>query len=152
MLHVVLYEPEIPPNTGNIIRLCANMGATLHLIHPLGFELNEKACRRAGLDYQTATGIQHYKNWATFREQHPSRRCFACSTKAQQTYTHPQFRKEDAFVFGPESRGLPEDLLTSWPQDQMLRIPMQANSRSLNLANAVSIIAYEAWRQLDFFL
>ena len=150
MLHVVLFQPEIPPNTGNIIRLCANTGAQLHLIHPIGFTLDDKACRRAGLDYHEWACVKEYKNWQDFQSHNPSLRCFACSTKVSQPYSEINYQDNDALVFGPETRGLPNEMLSHWPEENKIRIPMQANSRSLNLSNAVSVILYEAWRQLGF--
>ena len=150
MLHIVLFQPEIPPNTGNIIRLCANTGAQLHLIHPMGFTLNDKACRRAGLDYHEWARIKEYSSWQDFQKNNTSPRCFACSTKASRPYSAIQYQEGDTLIFGPETRGLPNDLLARWPDDKKIRIPMKANSRSLNLSNAVSVILYEAWRQLGF--
>lgn len=147
MLHIALYQPEIPPNTGNIMRLCANTGATLHLIHPLGFVLDDKRMRRAGLDYQEFAMVQHYSDQAAFFAQHQSRRIFCCSTKAQQSYTNVMYQAEDILLFGPETRGLPADLLAQYPA---IRLPMLPTSRSLNLSNAAAIILYEAWRQLNF--
>ncbi|MBN9231271.1 MAG: tRNA (cytidine(34)-2'-O)-methyltransferase [Legionella sp.] len=147
MFHVILFEPEIPPNTGNIIRLCANTGARLHLIHPLGFTLDEKALRRAGLDYHQGTDILEYTNWQDFIKQHGNKRIFALSTKAGKVYSEVPFQDEDMFLFGPESRGLHLDLLTT---HHALTIPMRPNNRSLNLANSVAIVVYEAWRQLNF--
>ena len=147
MLHIALYQPEIPPNTGNIIRLCANTGALLHLIHPLGFELDDKRMRRAGLDYHEWANIIHYTDDIAFIEKNQHRRIFACSTKAQKNYSDVVFQDDDMFLFGPETRGLPADLRERY---QMIRIPMRDNSRSLNLSNSVAIILYEAWRQLDF--
>ena len=149
-LHVVLYEPEIPPNTGNIIRLCANTGAALHLIHPLGFALDEKKVRRAGLDYKEWASVQEYENYQDYLARAKPKRVFACSTKAKTVYSDAQFREGDALLFGPESRGLPMDLLDSFPADEKITIPMQPHSRSLNLSNAVSVILYEAWRQVGF--
>ena len=148
MLHIGLYEPEIPPNTGNIIRLCVNGGFRLHLIHPLGFTLDDKHLCRAGLDYrQLATVKQHY-HYKDFLTWMGKRRLFACSTKGKSIYADAVFKNEDVLLFGPETRGLPDDIFHSFPAAQVLRIPMQTNSRSLNLSNAVAIIAYEAWRQL----
>lgn len=152
MLHIVLYEPEIPPNTGNIIRLCANTGAQLHLIHPMGFALDDKACRRAGLDYREWANVKEYKNLEMFLEENKMLRCFACSTKATQNYSDAHYQDNDAFIFGPESRGLPNTILDTWPETQKIKIPMHPNSRSLNLSNATAIILYEAWRQLRFFV
>ena len=147
MLHIALHQPEIPPNTGNIIRLCANSGAQLHLIHPLGFALDDKRMRRAGLDYHEWASIIHYKNDEEFIEQNSHRRIFACSTKATQSYTDIQYQAEDLFLFGAETRGLPLEMREPF---QAIRIPMRETSRSLNLSNSVAIILFEAWRQLDF--
>lgn len=150
MLHIVLYQPEIPPNTGNIIRLAANTGAHLHLIEPLGFELDEKRVRRAGLDYHEMTHVKRWPNWQTFLSHGGVRRLFAFSTKAQTRYTDAYFEDGDGFVFGPETRGLPAQVLQSFADDFKLRLPMQANSRSLNLSNTVAIALYEALRQTGF--
>lgn len=147
MLHVVLYQPEIPPNTGNIIRLCANSGAQLHLIHPLGFEIDDKRMRRAGLDYGEFAQVKHYSDYPTFLNAHQDKRIYACSTKAQQRYTDVEFNHQDMLLFGPETRGLPDSILST---HSSIRIPMHSNSRSLNLSNATAIILYEAWRQLGF--
>ena len=150
MINIVLFEPEIPPNTGNIIRLCANMGASLHLIEPLGFELDDKKLRRVGLVYSEWAQVTHHKDWQAFSQVSNRDRLFALSTKGQRSHTDAAFQAGDWLVFGPESRGLPADIRESLIQDQVLRIPMVANSRSLNLSNAVAIMAYEAWRQLGF--
>ncbi|BFM12072.1 tRNA (uridine(34)/cytosine(34)/5-carboxymethylaminomethyluridine (34)-2'-O)-methyltransferase TrmL [Simiduia litorea] len=150
MINIVLYEPEIPPNTGNIIRLCANMGANLHLIEPLGFEFDDKKLRRAGLDYSEWAKVTHHKDWQAFADVANHDRLFALSTKGQRSHCEAQFQVGDWLVFGPESRGLPADIRESLVPEQVLRIPMVANSRSLNLSNAVAIMAYEAWRQLGF--
>lgn len=147
MLHIALYQPEIPPNTGNIIRLCANSGAQLHLIHPLGFSLDDKRMRRAGLDYHEWASILHYEDWQNFVEKNKGRRIFSCTTKTEQHYTDVTYQDEDVLLFGPETRGLPEEIRNS---HNTIRIPMLANSRSLNLSNAVAIILFEAWRQLSF--
>lgn len=147
MLHIALYQPEIPPNTGNIIRLCANSGAHLHLIHPLGFIWDDKRLRRAGLDYHEWTNVAHYNNWQAFLEANFKRRIIACSTKSMQCYTEVKYQKEDILLFGPETRGLPQEILNS---NISIRIPMISNGRSLNLSNAVSIILFEALRQLNF--
>jgi tRNA (cytidine/uridine-2'-O-)-methyltransferase len=149
MFHVVLFEPEIPPNTGNIIRLCANSGSTLHLIHPLGFQLDDKHLRRAGMDYSELTSVQEHENLDAFLQRHPAR-LFACSTRGRQSYSATAFQPGDTFLFGPETRGLPQSLLDSLPLERLLRIPMVEESRSLNLSNAVAVILYEAWRQQDF--
>ena len=147
---IVLYEPEIPPNTGNIIRLCANTGARLHLIKPLGFEWDDSRLKRAGLDYHDLAHVALYDDLQTFKDAVAPPRLFACSTRASTNYCDATFQQGDALMFGPETRGLPQALLDATPDAQKLRIPMQAGSRSLNLANAVSVILYEAWRQLDF--
>jgi len=150
MFHCVLYQPEIPPNTGNIIRLCANTGVRLHLIHPLGFELDNKKLKRAGLDYHEWVGIQEYDSFSAFLETVQPSRCFACSTKGKTCYTEVQYQAKDTFLFGPETRGLPPTLLDAHPPEQVIRIPMHTGNRSLNLSNAVAVIIYEAWRQLGF--
>lgn len=147
MLHIALLQPEIPPNTGNIIRLCANSGAQLHLIHPLGFSLDDKRMRRAGLDYHEWANVIHYDTQELFIEQNRHRRIFACSTKALKNYSEINYEDEDMLLFGPETKGLPDKLRQRY---QAIRIPMQSNSRSLNLSNAVAIILFEAWRQLGF--
>ncbi len=150
MLHVVLFEPEIPPNTGNIIRLCANTGFELHLIEPLGFEMDEKKLRRAGLDYHEVERLTIHKNWQAFIDTVQPPRCYALTTKGIKSHTQVSFKKGDAIVMGPETRGLPDEILDNLEQDEKIRIPMFGNSRSLNLSNATAIIVYEAWRQLDF--
>lgn len=150
MFHVVLFEPEIPPNTGNIIRLCANTGSMLHLIHPLGFALEEKKLRRAGLDYREWATVEEHNNIEEFLKTHQNQRIFALTTKGQRNYTDAKFEKNDIFIFGPESRGLPQSFLDTLSEDQKLRIPMVQNSRSLNLSNAAAILIYEAWRQINF--
>jgi tRNA (cytidine/uridine-2'-O-)-methyltransferase len=150
VLHVALYQPEIPPNTGNIIRLCANTGAQLHLIHPLGFKPNDKQLERAGLDYHAWTSIKHYENYDAFLEQFKPGRLFACSTHGERCYSSVKYEENDVFLFGPETRGLPKELLQGLPQDNIIRIPMTPHSRSLNLSNAAAVVVYEAWRQLGF--
>jgi tRNA (cytidine/uridine-2'-O-)-methyltransferase len=152
MFNVVLFEPEIPPNTGNIIRLCANTGAHLHLIHPLGFDMNEKSLRRAGLDYIDQSIIHHYENYQDYVEQQGIARLYAISTKGTKHYSECHFKNGDSFIFGPETRGLPKDILGKFDIDNILRIPMLKDSRSLNLSNSVSIVVYEAWRQNGFHL
>jgi len=150
-LHVVLFEPEIPPNTGNIIRLCANTGAELHLIHPLGFEPDDKKLRRAGLDYHEWTALHHHDNFEAFlkafKDLSPEGRVFPCSTKGDREYFDVAFKAGDGLLFGPETRGLPEDVMEVFPNDHILRIPMLPHSRSLNLSNAVAVMVYEVWRQ-----
>lgn len=150
MFHVILYQPEIPPNTGNVIRLCANTGARLHLIRPLGFDLGEKAVRRAGMDYAELAQV---KAWDTLDECMTalrSPRWFALSSKAAIRYDTVRFVPGDAFLFGPETRGLPGTVLASCPSQRRLRLPMQAGNRSLNLSNSAAVLVYEAWRQQDF--
>lgn len=150
MIHVALYEPEIPPNTGNIIRLCANANVQLHLIHPLGFELDDKRLRRAGMDYSEWAEVKQHLSFADFCQANPGLRLLACTTHGSQCYTKVNYQENDCLLFGPESRGLPAQVRDALPNDQRIRIPMQANSRSLNLSNACAIITYEALRQLDF--
>jgi tRNA (cytidine/uridine-2'-O-)-methyltransferase len=150
MLHIILFEPEIPPNTGNIIRLCANAGAQLHLIKPLSFNLNDKQLKRAGLDYHDLANIKQYESFSDLKNKLKPKRIIACSTKGTTTYADIHFQNNDALLFGPETRGLPKQLLDTFPKKQIIRIPMLPNNRSLNLSNAVAIILYEAWRQLGF--
>ncbi len=150
MFNVVLFEPEIPPNTGNIIRLCANMGCELHLIHPLGFQLEEKKLRRAGLDYHEFATVTEHQNYQTMLDVLNPQRIFACSTKGRTNYDVPNYQQGDTFIFGPETRGLPESLMQQYTEDKIIRIPMLETSRSINLANSVGIILYEAWRQNRF--
>ena len=150
MLHVVLYQPEIPPNTGNIIRLCANTGAHLHLIRPLGFDLDDAKLRNAGLDYHEFATVAAYDDLDGFAASVKPRRLFALSTRGVNLYTNAQFAQGDAVVFGPETRGLPQALLDSLPPGQRLRLPMRPDNRSLNLSNAVAVVVYEAWRQFKF--
>lgn len=150
MFHIVLFEPEIPPNTGNIIRLAANTQCQLHLIEPLGFELDDKRLRRAGLDYQEFAEVRRYANFQAFLASRPHKRLFAFTTKATRSYADANFEAGDALLFGPETRGLPMEILDSLPGDSRLRIPMAENSRSLNLSNTVAIAVYEAWRQTGF--
>ncbi|WP_260293435.1 tRNA (uridine(34)/cytosine(34)/5-carboxymethylaminomethyluridine(34)-2'-O)-methyltransferase TrmL [Sedimenticola hydrogenitrophicus] len=150
MFNVALYEPEIPPNTGNIIRLCANSGSRLHLIHPLGFSLEDRQLRRAGLDYHDLACLQEHADLSAFLSRHGENRLFACSTRGRRCYSETDFRPGDSLLFGPETRGLPQALLDRLPAEQLIRIPMQAGNRSLNLSNAVAIVLYEAWRQQGF--
>jgi tRNA (cytidine/uridine-2'-O-)-methyltransferase len=150
MFNIVLFEPEIPPNTGNIIRLCANTGATLHLIEPLGFKLEEKKLRRAGLDYHEFAQLNLYKNFADFMEKNQPENLWALSTKGKLSHTSAKFSKGDFFIFGPETRGLPADVMETIGIDHWLRLPMKADSRSLNLSNTAAIMLYEALRQVDF--
>ena len=150
MMHIVLFEPEIPPNTGNIIRLAANTGFQLHLIEPLGFELDDKQLRRAGLDYREWARVERHANLSEFKKSCDFNRLYAFTTKAKRTYSEAEFAFGDALMFGPESRGLPDNILNSLPGDKKLRIPMSDDSRSLNLSNTVAIAVYEAWRQNGF--
>lgn len=150
MLHIALFEPEIPPNTGNIIRLCANAGAQLHLIQPLGFELEDKRLRRAGLDYHEFVEVKIHADYSAFTSWLGERRLFACTTKASQHHDQPSYKDDDVLLFGPESRGLPPEVLDSLDMELKIRIPMREDSRSLNLSNATAIILYEAWRQCGY--
>jgi tRNA (cytidine/uridine-2'-O-)-methyltransferase len=150
MLDVILYQPEIPPNTGNIIRLCANTGARLHLVRPLGFMLEDKQLLRAGLDYHEFASMTVHASWRECAENLQGRRLFAASTKGKQRYDLATYASGDAFLFGAESRGLPAEILESFPELRRIRIPMVDGSRSLNLSNAVAVVVYEAWRQLGF--
>lgn len=150
MLHIALYEPEIPPNTGNIIRLCANAGAQLHLIKPLAFELDDKRLRRAGLDYHEFSTLKTHANYTEFLAWAGNRPLYACTTKAKQHHHQVHYSDESIMLFGPESRGLPDAVLSVLNPAQKIRIPMRENSRSLNLSNATAIILYEAWRQLSY--
>jgi len=150
MLQIVLFEPEIPPNTGNIIRLAANTGCHLHLIEPLGFALDDKRLRRAGLDYGEWQDLRTYPDWPAFLKAQQPQRVFGLSTKGYRYPSETRFQEGDYLLFGPETRGLPQDLRDSLPPEQLLRIPMCPDSRSMNLSNAVSVVVYEAWRQLDF--
>ena len=146
-MHVVLYQPEIPPNTGNIIRICANTGAALHLIRPLGFDWDDKRMRRAGLDYHDFTRVILHDSLEACEQLLSKSRWFAMTTKGSRNFAEVAFDAADVVLFGPETRGLPDEVLARWPQERKLRIPMQAPSRSINLANSVAITLYEAWRQ-----
>ncbi|WP_227817180.1 tRNA (cytidine(34)-2'-O)-methyltransferase [Nitrogeniibacter aestuarii] len=150
MFHIVLFEPEIPPNTGNIIRLVANTGARLHLIKPLGFVLSDKAVARAGLDYHQMAHVTVHEDWAAFRAVCPSPRVFALTTRGGGRYDEVRYEAGDILLFGAETRGLPAWLHEEIPESQRIRIPMVAQSRSMNLSNATAVVLYEAWRQLDF--
>ena len=150
MLNIVLFEPEIPPNTGNIIRLCANTGCSLHLIEPLGFELDDKKMRRAGLDYREFADIQIYPDINSFRQQQGDSRIFAATTRGSTPYHQISYRAGDAILFGPETRGLPQQLLDTLEAGHTFRIPMKLHSRSLNLSNAAALVVYEGLRQMDF--
>ena len=150
MFSLILYEPEIPPNTGNIIRLCANTGVQLHLIEPLGFELDEPRLKRAGLDYREFATVSTHKSLGECLVSLHEPRVFALSTRGRARHDSPEYRQGDAFLFGPETRGLPQDVLEALPPAQRLRLPMRENSRSLNLSNSAAVVVYEAWRQLGF--
>lgn len=150
MFHVVLYQPEIPPNTGNIMRLCANTGARLHLIEPLGFKLEDNALRRAGLDYREWADVRTYASYEAFIETARPRRLLAFSTRARRFYTEMEYKENDALLFGPETRGLPQTLLDTLPEEHRLRLPLLPGNRSLNLSNVVAVAIYEAWRQQGF--
>jgi tRNA (cytidine/uridine-2'-O-)-methyltransferase len=150
MFHVVLYQPEIPPNTGNVIRLCANTGARLHLVRPLGFRLADRELRRAGLDYHEYAEVQVHEDWDACVATLAGHRVFAFSSHASQRFEAIGFTAGDAFLFGPETRGLPADVLARFAPDRHLRVPMRPRSRSLNLSNAVAVVVYEAWRQAGF--
>jgi tRNA (cytidine/uridine-2'-O-)-methyltransferase len=150
VFHVVLYQPEIPPNTGNIIRLCANTGARLHLVGPLGFELDDRRLRRAGLDYHEYAEVVQYPRLEDFLQRVQPARLFALSTRGAERYDVPAYRADDAFLFGPETRGLPDAVLKGLPAEHRLRLPMRPGQRSLNLSNAVAVMLYEAWRQQGF--
>ncbi|MFK8052355.1 MAG: tRNA (cytidine(34)-2'-O)-methyltransferase [Woeseiaceae bacterium] len=150
MFHIVLYEPEIPPNTGNVIRLCANTGCELHLIQPLGFSLDEKRVRRAGLDYRDMAQVQQWPDLASCQNHLSGQRWFAMSSKVSTSYAETSYQSGDVFLFGPETRGLPKSVLSEFEPERRLTIPMQPESRSLNLSNSVSVVVYEAWRQTGF--
>jgi tRNA (cytidine/uridine-2'-O-)-methyltransferase len=150
MFHIVLYQPEIPPNTGNIIRLAANSGSSLHLIEPLGFDISEKAVRRAGMDYAELATVKTWASLELCMSFLGDARWFAISTRGAMRHDRVKFQAGDVFVFGPETRGLPQDVLERCPEERRLRIPMIAGNRSLNLSNAAAVVVYEAWRQLDF--
>lgn len=150
MVHVALYQPEIPPNTGNIIRLCANTGARLHLIRPLGFRMDDRDLKRAGLDYHEFVDVQQHDSLPDFLKTLPASRVLAFTTRGASAHHEWQYRDDDILLFGPETRGLPEDVLETIPAEQRLRIPLKPGNRSLNLSNAVAVAVYEAWRQHGF--
>lgn len=150
MLHIVLVFPEIPPNTGNVMRLARNTGASLHLIEPLGFDLDDRKMKRAGLDYGDTANLATYSDWNSYLNEHEDCRRFTFSTKATLSYTDVKYQDGDHLVFGSETKGLPDDLRMSVPIDQRVTLPMIEGSRSLNLSNSVAIATYEAWRQLGF--
>ena len=149
-VHIVLYQPEIPPNTGNVIRLCANTGATLHLIKPLGFVLDDKRLVRAGLDYHEFATVTEWDHLEDYLNAYPERRLVAVETGGQGVYSDFEYSDRDSLLFGPETRGLPESILKILSDEQIIRLPMRPKSRSLNLSNAVAIVTYEAWRRLGF--
>jgi tRNA (cytidine/uridine-2'-O-)-methyltransferase len=150
VFEIVLHQPEIPPNTGNVIRLAANTGCRLHLVKPLGFRLDDRSLRRSGLDYGDVSSVVQHSSWQDCASSLAGRRVFALTTRAARIYTEEQFRTGDVLLFGSETRGLPEALLSSLPSESWLRIPMRAGNRSLNLSNAVALVVYEAWRQQQF--
>lgn len=150
MFHVILYQPEIPPNTGNIIRLCANTGSRLHLVRPLGFEFDDRRLRRAGLDYREWAEVALHDDLDAALTAVPEARLFALSTRGRTRHDAPRYRAGDAFLFGPETRGLPQAVLDALPAERRLRLPMRPGNRSLNLSNAVAVTVFEAWRQLGF--
>ncbi|MFA6313313.1 MAG: tRNA (cytidine(34)-2'-O)-methyltransferase [Sterolibacterium sp.] len=150
MFDIVLYQPQIPPNSGNVIRLCANVGARLHLVKPLGFDLSDAQLRRAGMDYAELAVVRIHDDWAACLAELGDRRMFALSTKGTTRYDLPQYASGDTFLFGPETSGLPAQILSAIPAGQRIRLPMMPGCRSLNLSNSVAVVAYEAWRQLHF--
>jgi tRNA (cytidine/uridine-2'-O-)-methyltransferase len=150
MFEVVLYQPEIPPNTGNVIRLCANTGCRLHLVEPLGFRMDDRELKRAGLDYHEYASVTVHRTWRACRAALGERRMLTLSTRGAERYDRVAFRAGDAFVFGPETRGLPQQVLEEFPEEHRLRLPMRSGQRSLNLSNAVAVAVFEAWRQIGF--
>ncbi|MCX7205026.1 MAG: tRNA (uridine(34)/cytosine(34)/5-carboxymethylaminomethyluridine(34)-2'-O)-methyltransferase TrmL [Proteobacteria bacterium] len=150
MFHIVLFQPEIPPNTGNVIRLAANTGCSLHLVKPLGFELEDKRMRRAGLDYHEFSTMKIHESWADCQAALAGQRFFAMTTKGSTRHDQIIYQQGDVFVFGPETRGLPEEIRAEFAADRRIRLPMMPDNRSLNLSNAVAITVFEAWRQMDF--
>jgi len=150
MIEIVLVHPEIPPNAGNAIRLAANTGATLHLVEPLGFSMDDKQLRRAGLDYHELATVKVHRNWQDCRLALGARRIFALTTRATRLYTEVKYRAHDVLVFGAETSGLPEPVLEQFAPEMQLRLPMRPRNRSLNLSNAVAVVVFEAWRQLGF--
>ena len=150
MFDIVLVHPEIPPNAGNVIRLAANSGCRLHLVEPLGFSMDDKQLKRAGLDYHDLTQVKVYPDWSHCREKLAGRRMFAFTTKANRIFTEVQYAQGDVFVFGAETAGLPDSLRKHFPEERLLKLPMRPGNRSLNLSNAVAVVVFEAWRQLRF--
>jgi tRNA (cytidine/uridine-2'-O-)-methyltransferase len=150
MLEVILYQPEIPPNTGNVIRLCANVGAGLHLVEPLGFSIDDRQLKRAGLDYHEMASVTVHRDWAACLRALAGRRMFAVSTRGKTPYAEVRYQEGDAFLFGPETQGLPQAVLDGFAAERTLRLPMRPGNRSLNLSNAVAVVVFEAWRQRGF--
>lgn len=150
MFHVILHQPEIPPNTGNVIRLCANTGAALHLVEPLGFSLDDKQLRRAGLDYHEYAALRVHPDLDAALNAVAPGRVFALSTRGRQRFDQVAYQPGDAFLFGRETAGLPQDVIDALPENQRLRLPMRPENRSLNLSNAVAVLVFEAWRQHGF--
>src|SRR5512142_2332902 len=150
MFEVVLFHPEIPPNAGNVIRLCANVGARLHLVEPRGFSMDDRRLRRAGLDYHELATVVRHRDWDACRQALGARRLFAVTTRGTMPYDKVAYAAGDAFVFGPETAGLPDEMLAAFAPETRLRLPMRPGNRSLNLSNAVAVVVFEAWRQLDF--
>ncbi len=151
MFDLVLYEPEIPPNTGNAVRLAANTGARLHLVKPLGFSISHKQLERAGMDYREFADVTVHEDWRACETHLTGRRLFAVTTRGTQRYDTVAYQENDVFIFGPESRGLPQALIDALPAGQRIRLPMRTAARSINLSNAVAVVVYEAWRQVGFF-
>jgi tRNA (cytidine/uridine-2'-O-)-methyltransferase len=149
-MHVILFEPEIPPNAGNVIRLCANTGATLHLVQPLGFTLDDARVKRAGLDYHELARVRQHTDLSACLAALGDARVFAVETDGGQRYDEPRYQPGDAFLFGRETTGLPRELIADWPAERLIRLPMVPGNRSLNLSNAVAVVVFEAWRQLGF--
>jgi tRNA (cytidine/uridine-2'-O-)-methyltransferase len=150
MLHLIMYQPEIPPNTGNVIRLCANVGASLHLIHPLGFSMDEPRLRRAGLDYHELASVREHSSLEACLAAVRPHRLYALTTRGTRTLYAAEFHADDALLLGPETRGLPQEVLDALPHDAKLKIPLKPGNRSLNVSNAAAVALYEAWRQLGF--
>ncbi|MEO5676104.1 MAG: tRNA (cytidine(34)-2'-O)-methyltransferase [Usitatibacter sp.] len=150
MFDVILYQPEIPPNAGNVIRLCANVGARLHLVEPLGFSMDDKQLKRAGLDYHEMATVTVHRDWEACARALVGRRLFAVSTRGHTRYDEARYVAGDAFVFGAEARGLPQEVLDGFAAERTLRLPMRPGNRSLNLSNAVAVVVFEAWRQVGF--
>ncbi len=150
MFHVILFQPEIPPNTGNVIRLCANTGSRLHLVHPLGFEWDDARVRRAGLDYHELTNVQHHDSWQACCEALAGSRMFAVDNPGATRYDSVRYRNGDAFLFGKETSGLPAEVSAGFGNEQRIELPMRPDNRSLNLSNAVAVVVFEAWRQCGF--